>query len=430
MKTLVAGVGYVGTTTALLLAELGWKVLGFDTDNSKISALSNGTLPFYEPGLDTLLRTHLSNANICFLVDPVQAIRESQVVFICVGTPSLEDGSSDMRYIRSVAKMIGNHMQEYKLIVVKSTVPVGTQKQVVQWISEAQISSIPFDVVSNPEFLREGSAVYDAFHPDRIVIGSDSDAAAQQVKMIYRDIDSPYVVTKPATAEMIKYAANAFLAAKISYMNELARLCDQIDVSISDIAVGIGYDPRIGKSFLQAGIGYGGSCFPKDVKSLLHIAKEHDTNLSLLQQVVYINETQYQYFIEQMVRRLGGLDGKIIAVLGLSFKPGTDDLREAPSLKMISHLLQSEAAIQVHDPVAALPEQLLHKNIVQFESIKDTVRQADAVVICTEWPEYASASWSDLIQLMRNAAVFDGRNVLDGEQMKAWGYDYYGIGNG
>ncbi|WP_019419858.1 UDP-glucose dehydrogenase family protein [Paenibacillus sp. OSY-SE] len=430
MKTLVAGVGYVGTTTALLLAELGWKVLGFDTDNSKISALSNGTLPFYEPGLDTLLRTHLSNANICFLVDPVQAIRESQVVFICVGTPSLEDGSSDMRYIRSVAEMIGNHMQEYKLIVMKSTVPVGTQKQVVQWISEAQISSIPFDVVSNPEFLREGSAVYDAFHPDRIVIGSDSDAAAQQVKMIYRDIDSPYVVTKPATAEMIKYAANAFLAAKISYMNELARLCDQIDVSISDIAVGIGYDPRIGKSFLQAGIGYGGSCFPKDVKSLLHIAKEHDTNLSLLQQVVYINETQYQYFIEQMVRRLGGLDGKIIAVLGLSFKPGTDDLREAPSLKMISHLLQSEAAIQVHDPVAALPEQLLHKNIVQFESIKDTVRQADAVIICTEWPEYASASWSDLIQLMRNAAVFDGRNVLDGEQMKAWGYDYYGIGNG
>ncbi|MCE5172726.1 UDP-glucose/GDP-mannose dehydrogenase family protein [Paenibacillus profundus] len=430
MKTLVAGVGYVGTTTALLLAELGWKVLGFDTDNSKISALSNGTLPFYEPGLDTLLRTHLSNANICFLVDPVQAIRESQVVFICVGTPSLEDGSSDMRYIRSVAEMIGNHMQEYKLIVMKSTVPVGTQKQVVQWISEAQISSIPFDVVSNPEFLREGSAVYDAFHPDRIVIGSDSDAAAQQVKMIYRDIDSPYVVTKPATAEMIKYAANAFLAAKISYMNELARLCDQIDVSISDIAVGIGYDPRIGKSFLQAGIGYGGSCFPKDVKSLLHIAKEHDTNLSLLQQVVHINETQYQYFIEQMVRRLGGLDGKIIAVLGLSFKPGTDDLREAPSLKMISHLLQSEAAIQVHDPVAALPEQLLHKNIVQFESIMDTVRQADAVVICTEWPEYASASWSDLIQLMRNAAVFDGRNVLDGEQMKAWGYDYYGIGNG
>ncbi|MBN3526559.1 UDP-glucose dehydrogenase family protein [Paenibacillus apiarius] len=430
MNTLVAGVGYVGTTTALLLAELGWKVIGFDTDNTKITALSNGTLPFYEPGLDTLLHTHLNHGHIRFLDEPVQAIRESQVIFICVGTPSLGDGSADMQYIRSIAETIGNHMQEYKLIVLKSTVPVGTQKQVVQWISKAQVSPIPFDVVSNPEFFREGSAVYDAFHPDRIVIGSDSDAAAQQVKMMYRDIDSPYVVTKPTTAEMIKYAANAFLAAKISYMNELARLCDQIGVSISDIAVGIGYDPRIGESFLQAGIGYGGSCFPKDVKSLLRIGKDYGTSLSLLEQVVRINDTQYQYFIEQMLRHLGMPDGKIIAVLGLAFKPGTDDLREAPSLKIISHLLQLGAVIHVHDPVATLPEQLSLKDVVQFESIKDTVSQADAVVICTEWPEYVTANWSELNQWMSNAAVFDGRNVLDGERMKAWGYDYYGIGNG
>ncbi|MCG7405804.1 UDP-glucose/GDP-mannose dehydrogenase family protein [Paenibacillus sp. ACRRX] len=430
MNILVAGVGYVGTTTALLLAELGWNVIGFDTDKSKVSTLSSGTLPFYEPGLDKLLHTQLNKGNIRFISDPVQAIQESQVIFICVGTPSQEDGSADLQYIRSAVTMIGTYMQEYKLLIMKSTVPVGTQNLVTQWISEAQKSPLPFDVVSNPEFLREGNAVYDAFHPDRIVIGTDSSAAAQQVRMLYRDIDSPYLVTTPATAEMIKYAANAFLATKISYMNELARLCDQLNVSITDIAAGIGYDARIGKSFLQAGIGYGGSCFPKDVKSLLHIANNHGSSLGLLQQVVQVNETQHQYFMEQIKSHLGIIDKKVIAVLGLAFKPGTDDLREAPSLKLITHLLKDGAFIQVHDPVARLPEAARQAHVRQVKSVQDAIHGADAVVICTEWPEYAAEPWRDLACEMRHTAVFDGRNMLDGTQMKAWGYHYYGIGNG
>ncbi|WP_028546118.1 UDP-glucose dehydrogenase family protein [Paenibacillus taiwanensis] len=430
MNILVVGVGYVGTTTALLLAELGWKVTGFDTDKSKVSALARGTLPFYEPGLDQLLHAQLQKGNIRFISDPLQAIQHSQVIFICVGTPSQDDGSADLQYIRNAVTMIGSHMQEYKLLVMKSTVPVGTQKLVTKWIAEAQKSLLPFDVVSNPEFLREGNAVYDAFHPDRIVIGTNSSAAAQQVRMLYRDIDSPYLVTTPATAELIKYAANAFLATKISYMNELARLCDQIHVSITDVAAGIGYDARIGKSFLQAGIGYGGSCFPKDVNSLLHIATHHGSNLGLLQQVVHVNETQHQYFLEQIKEHLGSIDKKVIAVLGLAFKPGTDDLREAKSLKLISQLLKEGALIRVHDPVARLPDSSRQADVQQVKSVKDAIAGADAVIICTEWPEYAAEAWQHFVQEMRHAAVFDGRNLLDGTQMRAWGYHYYGIGNG
>ncbi|MGZ9584865.1 UDP-glucose dehydrogenase family protein [Paenibacillus marinisediminis] len=430
MNILVVGVGYVGTTTALLFAELGWNVVGVDSNERKIQDLENGVLPFYEPGLDTLLKKHIESGKLSFSTNLSEAVKHHDVIFICVGTPSMEDGGADLQYVRQAATTIGASMDDYKLLVTKSTVPVGTQRQVVQWISEAQSQSIPFDVVSNPEFLREGSAMHDAFHPDRIIIGSDTEAGAEQLKRLYRDLECPYLVTSPATAEMIKYASNSFLAVKISFMNELARLCDQLDVSISDVAEGMGYDTRIGRSFLRAGIGFGGSCFPKDVKSLLHTSKMLGEPLRLLQDVVAINETQYIYVLERMRKRLGSFQGKQIAVLGLSFKPGTDDMREAPSLSIISYLVEHGAIVQVHDPVVRMPAPLLTDNLAQFADLQDTLSGADAAIICTEWPEYADADWASLKKAMKQPLLVDGRNMLNRERLQAVGFTYVGIGNG
>lgn len=431
MNIMVIGVGYVGTTTALLFAELGWKVLGIDTDETKIQALMEGKLPFYEPGLDTLLNRHKGTAQLTFSTSIEDGIEQCDILFICVGTPSEQDGSARLDYVQEAVQTIGKLMRSYKLIVVKSTVPVGTQQKVTQWIREAQVVPTAFDVVSNPEFLREGNAVYDAFHPDRIVIGCHSSSAANQVEELYAKLNSPVLKTTPATAEMIKYAANSFLAAKISYMNELARLCDKLGVSIDDVAAGMGYDPRIGNSFLNAGIGYGGSCFPKDVKSLLHTAKLNDVKLSMLESVIQINETQYAYGLEQLQQLLGTFQHKQIAVLGLAFKPGTDDMREAPSLKMIAHLLDNGAIIRAHDPIATLPVSLSARadNLAQYSSIEETVQAADAVLLCTEWPVYKAADWTELKGIMKQPIVFDGRNMLDLKQMRELGFTYVGIGN-
>lgn len=430
MNILVVGVGYVGTTTALLFAELGCTVTGFDTDIQKIQALKAGNLPFFEPGLDTLLDKHVHLGTLTFTADPAQAIREHQVIFVCVGTPSQADGSTNLTYVQKVVETIGYYMESYKLIVMKSTVPIGTHKKVCQWVSDAQHVHVPFDVVSNPEFLREGSAVYDCFHPDRIVIGSDSETAAQQVSMLYKSIDSPLVITNPSTAEMIKYASNAFLATKISYMNELARLCDQVDVSISTVAQGMGLDSRIGRSFLRAGIGYGGSCFPKDVLSLLHTAKDYGMDLNLLRSVVEVNNTQCQYFMKCLRKKLGILRGKRIAILGLSFKPGTDDMREAPALTIMKELLGCGSFLKVHDPVAKLSDGWKTPAIKQYDSIEETLLNVHAVILCTEWSDYVEGDWDAWRHLLKLPYLLDGRNVLDRSQLESWGLDYNGIGNG
>jgi len=430
VNILVVGVGYVGTTTALLFAELGFKVTGFDTDMDKIQALKEGKLPFFEPGLDTLLDKHVQLGSLTFTTDPAQAIREHQVIFICVGTPSQANGSTDLTYIQKVAETIGTYMESYKLIVMKSTVPIGTHKKVSQWVTDSQHEHLPFDIVSNPEFLREGSAVHDSFHPDRIVIGSDSETAAQQIRMLYQSIDCPLVMTNPSTAEMIKYASNAFLATKISYMNELARLCDQVDVSISTVAHGMGLDARIGRSFLRAGIGYGGSCFPKDVFSLLHTAKDYGIELNLIRSVVEVNNTQCQYFMKRLRSKLGILRGKRIAILGLSFKPGTDDMREAPALTIIKELLGCGSFLKVHDPVAKLPDGWKNHAIKQYESIEETLLSAHAVILCTEWSDYVEGDWQAWGQLLKLPYLFDGRNVLNRSQLESWGLNYNGIGNG
>lgn len=428
MNILVAGTGYVGTTTALVLAESGWNVTGLDTDLNKLDQLQIGLIPFHEEGLEHLLKKHLKTGKIRFTSDTDSAIRNNDVIFICVGTPSGQDGQADTQYVRQIAASIGHAMNGYKLIVVKSTVPVGTQALIVQWIRSAQSHTLPFDVVSNPEFLREGMALSDAFYPDRIIIGTDSDHAVKLLRELYQSLSCPLVITTPATAELIKYASNAYLTMKISYINELARLCDKLRINVKEVAHGIGLDPRIGSSFLQAGIGYGGSCFPKDTSALIRLADEFDSPLTLVEQAVSVNQTQYLYLLEQARIRLGDFKGKKISILGLAFKPDTDDIREAPAIQMIRALLIEQAHIKVHDPVAKLPPELLQPSVTSCNSLDEALEGADAAFLCTEWKMYKYIDWRQMKQSMKHPNLFDGRNLLDAEQMKTLGYYYKGVG--
>lgn len=428
MNILVIGTGYVGTTTALVFAELGWNVTGLDTDAQKIQQLEKGVLYFYEPGLEELLKKHLSSGQIRFTTNKEKAIQDHEIIFICVGTPSRPDGSADMRYVKQVAEDIGQTMNGYKLVITKSTVPVGTQEQVTAWIQAVQKGTYPFDVASNPEFLREGKALTDALNPDRVIIGSNSNQAVNLLKTLYQSVKCPIVVTTPRTAELIKYASNAFLATKISYMNELARLCDQLGVNIKEVANGIGLDPRIGPSFLHAGIGYGGSCFPKDVSALILAAKQNNIELGILEKVVHVNQTQHLYLLEKARERLKNFANKKITVLGLAFKPDTDDIREAPALRIIESLHNEQANVYVYDPVAKLPADLHYESVTVSNELEEAVKDADAVFLCTEWPIFRNVDWAKMKSIMNQPNMFDGRNVLDSRQMNTIGYFYQGIG--
>ena len=423
------GMGFVGVTTALVFADSGWNVTGLDPDQAKINSLLKGNLPFYEPGVEQLLSKHVANGTIAFTTSPESAIRENQIIFLCVGTPSSPDGSADLRYIKQAASWIGEFMQEHKWIVIKSTVPIGTHEKVRQWVTNSQVIPTTFDTINNPEFLREGSALEDTMKPDRIVIGTTNEDAANHIAPLYANMKCPVIITKPRTAEMIKYASNSFLATKISFMNELARLTNEMDINISDVSKGMGLDPRIGNQFLRAGIGYGGSCFPKDVDSLIHTAKEKGLKLSLLEKVVKVNKSQATYFLEKLEQQLSGFKGKTIAILGIAFKPDTDDIREAPSLKIISSLLKKKAIVQVHDPVVALPTEKLSDRLIQCKSVEDTLYQADAMVICTEWEMYRNADWVHLKDIMRNQNILDGRNILDGKKLISLGFNYLSVSN-
>ena len=425
MNILVIGTGYVGTTTALVFAEQGHQVMGVDIDEKKISSLKAGKLHFYEEGLEELLCKHLAQDNICFTTNMEEAIQKNEIIYICVGTPSKQDGSADLTYVEQVARAIGTYMNEYKVVVTKSTVPVGTAEKVTNWILESKQASHEFDVVSNPEFLREGSALYDALHPDRIVVGASSPKAFGKMKELFYNVKSPYMETTQRAAELIKYAANSFLALKISYINELARLCDQLNININDVAKGMGLDNRIGVSFLGAGIGYGGSCFPKDVNALINTAQSHSILLSILKSAVSINKTQPLYVLEKMKQILGGWDERTVAVLGLSFKAGTDDTRESPSLFIIDYLVKQGVCVKVHDPVAKC---MLDK-AQQFPTIEEAVSGADAVFICTDWLQYKEFAWESIKSEMKQSIVFDGRNCLDKEKMKHLGFMYHGVGS-
>jgi UDPglucose 6-dehydrogenase len=424
LKILIVGTGYVGTTTGLVFCEMGHKVTGLDVDVQKLRSLQSGKLHFYEPGLEDLLKKHIQANNISFTKAMDKAVKENDVIFICVGTPEQEDGSADLRYVKNVAESIGRHMENYKVVVDKSTVPVGTAELVAVWIKDSQPSNIPFDVVSNPEFLREGSALMDALKPDRIVIGGSSERAFTIMRELFSSLSCPILETSHKSAEMIKYAANSFLALKISYINEMARLCDVLKIDIRDVAKGIGMDPRIGEKFLDAGIGYGGSCFPKDVKALLKTAEDHHRKLSILEATEQINQSQPLYFIEKIKERLGTLEGRTIAILGLSFKPETDDTRESPSFIVIEELLKSKVILHVHDPIVRVKDARLK----QFDHIEEAIQTADAIVLCTDWKVYRDFPWQEVRERLYRPVIFDGRNQLAHMKNELTGYDYYGVG--
>jgi UDPglucose 6-dehydrogenase len=351
LKIAVIGLGYVGVTTALLFCKLNHCVVGVDTDASKLAQMQKGRLPMYEPGLRELLQSHLADQKIEFTSDIEHAIKTCHILFITVGTPARTDGSTDLRYIREVSQSIGCHQNSAKIVVMKSTAPIGTSEKVQEWITQQQAFPLPVTVVCNPEFLREGTALHDALHPDRIVIGAENPEAAQTIKDLYDAINSPKLVTNLRTAELIKYASNAFLALKVSYINEIARLCDSFGVDVEDVADGIGLDQRIGRSFLQAGIGWGGSCFPKDITSLMKMFARKKIQASIVPAIQRVNETQIEYYIHRLESFLGGLQGKTVSVLGVAFKPNTDDIRDAPAVKFIRDLHRRGARLKVYDPV-------------------------------------------------------------------------------
>ncbi|WP_100398924.1 UDP-glucose dehydrogenase family protein [Bacillus sp. FJAT-44742] len=428
MDVLFIGMGYVGTTTALALCQAGHKVTGFDVDKRKIDSLNSGQLYFYEPNLDEMLIKHLSNKRLLFTTDSKSAIENSDIIFITVGTPSLESGKADLTYVKAAAKMIGQYMNKEKTVVVKSTVPVGTTEKVKEWIAESKNNHSQVSVAMNPEFLREGNALEDALYPDRIVIGSKDNKAITDLNNLYQQWSCPIIQTSSQAAEMIKYASNSFLATKISFINEIARLCDALTIDVNQVAKGMGFDARIGPHFLQAGLGYGGSCFPKDVRELATTAFEHGVPLEILQKVEEVNMNQSQFFLEKVKKRLGSLRGKKLVILGLSFKPHTDDIRESVSLRLLENLINEKAQISVHDPIVKLSSVYLNQGVTQNIYPYEAVKNADAILLCTDWPHYKNLDWKKIHSLMNQACVFDGRNMLDADKMKSLHFHYEGIG--
>ncbi|WP_101846903.1 UDP-glucose/GDP-mannose dehydrogenase family protein [Halobacillus sp. Marseille-P3879] len=429
MDILIIGMGYVGTTTGLVFAQQGHHVTGLDIDQQKIASLQSGNLYFYEPGLQEMLSTHIKNHTITFTCDAEAAIKNHDVIFITVGTPSLNSGKADLTYIKQAAEMIGRYKNEEKIVVIKSTVPIGTTDELEEWIALSSKDTSPVHMTMNPEFLREGNALKDALYPSRIVIGSQSDTAIHKLKELYKDVSSPVLVTSTKAAEMIKYASNAFLATKISFINEMARLCDKAGVPIQDVAKGMGLDERIGSPFLNSGLGYGGSCFPKDVKELIASAEEIGSPLHILQRVEEVNQTQSTYFMSKVKSKFPRLKGKRVAIFGLSFKPNTDDTRESVAFRMLEQFVQEEAKIFVHDPAVNLSTDWVKKGVTQCWDPYITVKEADLLVICTEWPQYTQLDWKRVKGNMGNPYLFDGRNMLIGEEMKKLGFYYRGIGS-
>jgi UDPglucose 6-dehydrogenase len=429
-KICVIGVGYVGLVTGTCFADLGHQVACVDVDNAKIEKLRSGVMPIYEPGLEEMVRRNAQAGRLRFTNSYDEGLPDVEFVFIAVGTPQGSGGEADLKYVRAAARSIARTMDHPLIIINKSTVPIGTGDWVADIIRRHQPQLIEFSVVSNPEFLREGSAINDFMYPDRIVLGSLDPEAAAQVAQLYLSLRAPIMITDLRTAEMIKYASNAFLAARISFINEIASICEALGADVKEVAVGMGYDKRIGPYFLDAGIGYGGSCFPKDVQALAHMAAIHGCHPQLLRSVMDINRDQRRQVIHKLREVLGRLDEKVIGVLGLAFKPNTDDMREAPSVELI-HLMQSEGArIRAYDPVAMANADVYLHDVTLCQDAYQVARGADALVVVTEWNEFKHLSLTELKEAMRQPIVIDGRNIYDPEQMKAVGFIYRGMGRG
>ena len=434
MHITVIGTGYVGLVTGTCLAEFGMNVLCVDLDEKKIAGLNRGEMPIYEPGLDDLVSRNVAQKRLAFSTDLEAGITASLVVFIAVGTPPAADGSADLGQVKAVAADIGRFMNGYKVIVDKSTVPVGTGKMVREVIAENQTVKSNFDVVSNPEFLREGSAISDFMRPDRVVIGAESDQAAAIMKDIYNVLylnETPFVVTNLETAELIKYAANAFLATKISFINEVANLCEKVGANVQQVARGIGLDGRIGKKFLHAGPGYGGSCFPKDTLALAATGRSAEEPLAIVEAVIAVNQRQRQRMADKIIDLLGGeVKGKTAAFLGLSFKPETDDVRDAPALYIVESLAKMGAHIKGYDPegMAAFKEQTSVDEICYATDAYDAATGADVLVLMTEWNQFRYLDLARLHGLMAQPNFADLRNVYDGDKLREAGFNYIGVG--
>lgn len=436
IKIAIIGTGYVGLVTGACLADVGFDVVCVDIDHDKIEQLKKGISPIYEPGLEEILTRTIQREKLKFSTDIVSVLPEVDVLFSAVGTPPGADGSADLQYVLTVAETIGKHMNHYLLVITKSTVPVGTAqlvKQTIQKELDQRGVDVDFDIASNPEFLKEGNAIQDFMRPDRIIVGVENGRARSYFEKIYKPFvlnGHPVIFTDIASAEMIKYAANAMLATRISFMNEMANLCELVGADISMVREGIGSDSRIGKKFLYAGIGYGGSCFPKDVKAIIQTADQHGYSLELVKAVEKINDRQKLVLFNKLYRYYDGdLKGKKVAMLGLSFKPNTDDLREAPSLVLIEELLKHGAQVQVYDPIAMPKAKLqLGDRVSYMNSIEETIRDSEALLLVTEWAQFRTLSPNTLTQLMKHPLLLDGRNIYDPEEMKNGGVIYFGIG--
>ncbi len=430
-KIAVVGAGYVGLVSACGFAELGHKVVCVEKDEEKLKSLMEGKSPIYEPGLEELLDKHLSGGNLSFTGDLQEAGKWAQVVFICVGTPSREDGSADLSQVEEVARRISSVIDDYKLVVEKSTVHVKTAQWIKRTIELYGGKGRRYDVASNPEFLREGSALYDFFHPDRIVIGVESERAERILREIYSGIDAPILVTDINTAEIIKHASNSFLATKISFINMIADFCEAVGADVKMVAEGMGMDKRIGKAFLGAGIGYGGSCFPKDLKAFIKMAEEHHVDFSLLKEVQRINESRVERFFKKIKGVMWVLKEKEIAIWGLSFKPNTDDIREAPSLRLVPLLLAEGVRLRLYDPKAmenfkkVFPKS---EKVRYFDDPYSALEGAHALVILTEWDEFKRADLSKIRELLLTPMLFDGRNIYEPEDVLNSGLEYYCVG--
>jgi len=432
MKIAVIGTGYVGLVTAAGLAELGHRVVGADKDAEKIARISSGLIPIYEPGLDELLAANIRKGRLSFSADLNAVSRDADVIFVCVGTPQHVDGSADMSQIEEVSRLIADNLDRYKLVVEKSTVPVKTSHWIKRTIGLYKKRDTAFDIASNPEFLREGSAVSDFLQPDRIIIGVETDRARDTLCGIYDRFKDRLVVTNIDTAELIKHSSNSFLALKISYINLISNICEKTDANVEQVAEGMGLDPRIGSRFLKAGIGYGGSCFPKDIKALVKIGEDLGVDMSLLKEADRINFDRVRVVMEKVKQALWILKDKKIAVLGLAFKPETDDIREAPSITVIRELVREGARLRLYDPQAGDNMKFVFPpepgRLEYCTSPYQAVEGVNAVLLLTEWKEFAGLDLGKLQETMANLIIIDGRNVFDPATLRKSGFEYYSIG--
>jgi len=431
MNIAVVGTGYVGLVTGACFAEFGVNVVGVDKDEAKIAMLQKGKVPFFEPGLEELVGRNMREGRLSFTSDIKDAVEKSLVVIIAVGTPQGADGGADLRFVREVATSVARHMNGYKVVVTKSTVPMGTGAMIRTLIAENQAKPAPFSVASNPEFLREGAAIEDFMRPNRIVIGAEDPQAIAILKDLYNPlylIETPFVVTNVVSAEMIKYASNAFLATKISFINEMSLLCDAVGADVHEVARGMGLDNRIGKKFLHPGPGYGGSCFPKDTLAVLRMAKEKGLPGRLVTAVVEVNDEQIPRMVEKITRAAGGLKGKRLCVLGLAFKPNTSDTRESPAVRIIQELVRGGAKVCAYDPAAMDEARHMLPDIEYAEDSYAAARGCDALVIATEWNQFRNLDWDRMKTALKAPVVVDLRNVYDPHHMRELGFRYTAVG--